>query len=102
MRPRCSRSARSNGAAIAARRSRGDHSRPATGVLSTSCSERLFHALRLRLIASWRVRFSTCDGFGRDTATLMKITLVTIFPEFFPQAFADGMIRVAREKGRLD
>lgn len=32
----------------------------------------------------------------------MKITLVTIFPEFFPDAFADGMIRVAREKGRLD
>ena len=32
----------------------------------------------------------------------MKITLVTIFPEFFPGAFADGMIRVAREKGRLD
>jgi tRNA (guanine37-N1)-methyltransferase len=32
----------------------------------------------------------------------MKITLVTIFPEFFPQAFADGMIRVAREKGRLE
>ena len=32
----------------------------------------------------------------------MKITLVTIFPEFFPDAFADGMIRVAREKGRLE
>ena len=32
----------------------------------------------------------------------MKITLVTIFPEFFPDAFGDGMIRVAREKGRLD
>ena len=32
----------------------------------------------------------------------MKITLLTIFPEFFPDAFADGMIRVAREKGRLD
>jgi tRNA (guanine37-N1)-methyltransferase len=32
----------------------------------------------------------------------MKITLLTIFPDFFPGAFADGMIRVAREKGRLD
>src|SRR5262247_3375287 len=32
----------------------------------------------------------------------MKITLLTIFPETFPDAFADGMIRVAREKGRLD
>ena len=32
----------------------------------------------------------------------MKITLLTIFPEFFPDAFADGMIRVAREKGRLE
>ena len=32
----------------------------------------------------------------------MKITLLTIFPDFFPDAFADGMIRVAREKGRLD
>ena len=32
----------------------------------------------------------------------MKITLLTIFPEFFPDAFGDGMIRVAREKGRLD
>jgi tRNA (guanine37-N1)-methyltransferase len=32
----------------------------------------------------------------------MKITLITIFPEFFPDAFGDGMIRVAREKGRLE
>jgi tRNA (guanine37-N1)-methyltransferase len=32
----------------------------------------------------------------------MRITLVTIFPDFFPDAFADGMIRVAREKGRLE
>lgn len=32
----------------------------------------------------------------------MKVTLLTIFPEFFPDAFADGMIRVAREKGRLE
>ena len=32
----------------------------------------------------------------------MKVTLVTIFPEFFPGPFGDGMIRVAREKGRLD
>jgi len=32
----------------------------------------------------------------------MNVTLFTIFPEFFPDVFADGMIRVAREKGRLD
>ncbi len=32
----------------------------------------------------------------------MKLTLVTIFPDFFPPVMADGMIRVAREKGRLD
>jgi len=32
----------------------------------------------------------------------VKITLVTIFPDFFPPVLADGMIRVAREKGRLD
>ncbi len=32
----------------------------------------------------------------------MKITLVTIFPGFFPPVLADGMIRVAREKNRLD
>ncbi len=32
----------------------------------------------------------------------MKITLLTIFPEFFPDAFGDGMIRVAREKGMLE
>jgi tRNA (guanine37-N1)-methyltransferase len=32
----------------------------------------------------------------------VKLTLVTIFPDFFPAVFADGMIRVAREKGRLD
>ncbi|HEV2106356.1 MAG TPA: tRNA (guanosine(37)-N1)-methyltransferase TrmD [Candidatus Eisenbacteria bacterium] len=32
----------------------------------------------------------------------MRISLLTIFPEFFPAAFADGMIRVAREKGRLE
>jgi len=32
----------------------------------------------------------------------VRITLVTIFPDFFPAAFADGMIRVARERGRLD
>jgi tRNA (guanine37-N1)-methyltransferase len=31
----------------------------------------------------------------------MRISVVTIFPEFFPGAFGDGMIRVAREKGRL-
>lgn len=32
----------------------------------------------------------------------MKLTLITIFPEFFPGPFGDGMIRVAREKGKLD
>jgi len=32
----------------------------------------------------------------------MRITLVTIFPDFFPDALGDGMIRVAREKGRLE
>ncbi len=32
----------------------------------------------------------------------MKITLLTIFPEIFPDAFDDGMIRVAREKGQLE
>jgi len=32
----------------------------------------------------------------------MRITLLTIFPEIFPGALADGMIRVAREKGRLE
>lgn len=32
----------------------------------------------------------------------MRITLLTIFPEFFPAAFADGMIRVAREKAKLE
>jgi tRNA (guanine37-N1)-methyltransferase len=31
----------------------------------------------------------------------VTITLVTIFPDFFPPVMADGMIRVAREKGRL-
>ncbi len=32
----------------------------------------------------------------------MRITLVTIFPGFFPPAFADGMIRVALERHRLE
>ena len=32
----------------------------------------------------------------------MKITLVTIFPDFFPAALSDGMIRVARERERLE
>jgi tRNA (guanine37-N1)-methyltransferase len=32
----------------------------------------------------------------------VRITLVTIFPDFFPAAFADGMIRVARERNRLE
>lgn len=32
----------------------------------------------------------------------MKVTIVTIFPEWFTSPFAEGMIRVARETGRLD
>jgi len=32
----------------------------------------------------------------------VKISLLTIFPDFFPPALAEGMIRSAREKGRLD
>lgn len=32
----------------------------------------------------------------------MKISLITIFPDFFAGALAEGMIRVAREKGLLD
>jgi tRNA (guanine37-N1)-methyltransferase len=32
----------------------------------------------------------------------LKITLLTIFPDMFPAAFAEGMIRAAREKGRLE
>jgi tRNA (guanine37-N1)-methyltransferase len=31
----------------------------------------------------------------------VRISLLTIFPEFFPPALAEGMIRLAREKGRL-
>ncbi len=31
----------------------------------------------------------------------MRISLLTIFPDYFPPALADGMIRVAVEKGRL-
>jgi tRNA (guanine37-N1)-methyltransferase len=31
----------------------------------------------------------------------MKISILTIFPDFFPPALAEGMIRAAREKGRL-
>ena len=31
----------------------------------------------------------------------MKVSLITIFPEFFPGAFGDGMIRVAREEGQI-
>ncbi len=31
----------------------------------------------------------------------MKVTLVTIFPDWFTTPFAEGMIRVAREGGRL-
>ena len=32
----------------------------------------------------------------------MKISLLTIFPDFFPAALAEGMIRAAREKGQLE
>ena len=32
----------------------------------------------------------------------MKVTIVTIFPEWFTSPFAEGMIRVARENGRLE
>ena len=32
----------------------------------------------------------------------MKISLLTIFPDFFPPALAEGMIRAAREKQRLE
>jgi tRNA (guanine37-N1)-methyltransferase len=32
----------------------------------------------------------------------VKIALLTIFPDFFPPALAEGMIRAAREKQRLD
>ena len=32
----------------------------------------------------------------------MKISILTIFPDFFPATLAEGMIRAAREKGRLE
>ncbi len=32
----------------------------------------------------------------------MRISLVTIFPDFFPPALAEGMIRLAVEKGQLE
>jgi len=32
----------------------------------------------------------------------VKISILTIFPAFFPAALAEGMIRAAREKGRLE
>jgi len=32
----------------------------------------------------------------------LKISILTIFPEFFPPAFAEGMIRAARDKGQLE
>ena len=32
----------------------------------------------------------------------MKTSIFTIFPDFFPPALAEGMIRAAREKGRLE
>jgi tRNA (guanine37-N1)-methyltransferase len=32
----------------------------------------------------------------------VKISILTIFPDFFPAALSEGMIRAAREKGRLE
>jgi len=32
----------------------------------------------------------------------VKISLLTIFPDFFPATLSEGMIRAAREKGRLE
>jgi tRNA (guanine37-N1)-methyltransferase len=32
----------------------------------------------------------------------VKVTIVTLFPEWFTSPFAEGMIRVARENGRLE
>src|SRR2546425_1096375 len=32
----------------------------------------------------------------------MKISVLTIFPDFFPAVLGEGMIRAAREKGRLE
>ena len=32
----------------------------------------------------------------------MKISVLTIFPDFFPAVISEGMIRAAREKGRLE
>ena len=32
----------------------------------------------------------------------MKISVLTIFPDFFPPALEEGMIRAAREKGKLE
>jgi len=32
----------------------------------------------------------------------MKISILTIFPDFFPATLSEGMIRAAREKGRLE
>lgn len=32
----------------------------------------------------------------------MRISVLTIFPDLFPAAFAEGMIRAAREKGQLE
>jgi tRNA (guanine37-N1)-methyltransferase len=32
----------------------------------------------------------------------LRISLLTIFPDMFPAAFAEGMIRAAHEKGRLE
>jgi tRNA (guanine37-N1)-methyltransferase len=32
----------------------------------------------------------------------VKISVLTIFPDFFPAVLAEGMIRAAREKGRLE
>ena len=32
----------------------------------------------------------------------MRISILTIFPDFFGTAFAEGMIRLAREKQELE
>ena len=34
--------------------------------------------------------------------SVLKISVLTIFPDFFPAALAEGMVRAAREKGRLE
>src|SRR5262249_14390256 len=38
----------------------------------------------------------------RGDLRTVKISLLTIFPDFFPATLSEGMIRAAREKGRLE